>query len=252
MMTKVKTLGELDAMRVSGQMLAAILQLLKAKTEAGCSTKYLADLAAEELRRLGGQPTFLGYQGFPDVLCASINQEVVHGIPSPSKIIKASDIVSLDFGVTYNGMVTDSALSFIVDKAIKPEHQQLVEATERAMYAGIDVLKDHVRTGDIGAAVEMSLGQNNYGVVRDLVGHGVGHHMHEEPNVPNYGHAGSGTVLAAGMTIAIEPMATLGGYQVVGSDDGWTIITKDGSLSAHFEHSVLITQSGAEILTALA
>ncbi|MGH7237418.1 MAG: M24 family metallopeptidase, partial [Candidatus Saccharimonadales bacterium] len=133
MMTQIKTIAEIDAMRQGGQMLASILQLLKSKTAAGCSTKFLADLAADELKRLGGEPTFLGYQGFPDVLCVSINQEVVHGIPRPGKIINNGDIVSLDFGVTYRGMVTDSALSFIVGKPLKAQHQKLAEATEQSM-----------------------------------------------------------------------------------------------------------------------
>jgi methionyl aminopeptidase len=249
MMTQVKTDAEIAAMREGGRMLATILQLLKSKTEAGCSTKYIANFATKELKKLGGQPTFLGYQGFPDVLCASINEEVVHGIPREDKIIEDGDIVSLDFGVTYRGMVTDAALSFIVGSALKPQDEKLVATTEQSMYDGIDVVKNGIRTGDIGAAVEITLSDGGYGVVRDLVGHGVGHHMHEDPNVPNYGSAGTGTALKTGMTIAIEPMATLGDYRVAVAPDGWTIVTADNSRSAHFEHSILITESGAEVLT---
>jgi methionyl aminopeptidase len=237
-------------MRESGRILATILELLKTRAEPGLSTKELANYATEELHKLGGEPTFLNYQGFPDVLCTSINNEVVHGIPSTKKIIRDGDIVSLDFGVTYQGMITDSAISLIAGKA-RAEDRELLSVTERSMYAGIDTLRDGVRTGDIGNAVETVLNEHKYGVVRDLVGHGVGHHLHEDPNIPNYGHKGTGTALHSGATIAIEPMANLGSYKVFIADDGWTILTQDGSRSAHFEHTVLITEEGSEILTTL-
>jgi methionyl aminopeptidase len=157
--------------------------------------------------------------------------------------------VSVDFGVIYNGMITDAALSFTVGKAT-PELQELVKITEESLYAGINVVKNGVKTGDIGHAVEKVLNKHHYGVVRDLVGHGVGHHLHEDPNVPNYGFPGSGVSLSKGMTIAIEPMATLGSKSVFMANDGWTIKTVDGSNSAHFEHTVLISEDHAEILTA--
>lgn len=238
-------------MRESGRMLATVLQLLRRRTEPGVSTKDLADLAAAELKSLGGKPAFLGYQGFPDVLCTSINEEVVHGIPSRQKIIQAGDIVSLDFGVVYRGMITDGALSFVVGKPKNESHAKLVTITEQSMLAGIAAVHDQVRTGDIGAAVQAVLDKHHYGIVRDLVGHGVGHHLHEDPNVPNYGRPNTGPWLSKGMTIAIEPMATLGTDRVYIAEDGWTVLTQDGSWAAHFEHTVLITEDGAEILTAL-
>lgn len=250
MQTKVKTASEIAAMRESGKMLATVLQILKTQLQPGMSTKDLAVIAASELKALGGKPSFLGYQGFPDVICISVNAEVVHGIPKADHIIQAGDIVGLDFGVTYQNMVTDGAISVIAGgKALKPAHQQLLIATERSMLAGIATLHDQVRTGDIGAAVQAVLDKDKYGIVRDLVGHGVGHALHEDPNIPNYGRANTGPWLQAGMTIAIEPMATLGTDRVYVAEDGWTIMTEDGSWSAHFENTVLITQDGAEILT---
>jgi methionyl aminopeptidase len=251
MMTRIKTAKEIHAMRESGRMLATVLQLLKSKVEPGISTKQIADIAAQELQALGGTPTFLGYQGFPDVICISIDNEVVHGIPKPQRIINDGDIVSLDFGVTYRGMITDSALSVIAGKPKQQGHIRIVADTEKAMQIGIAEVHDQVRTGDIGAAIESFLSSKRYGIVRDLVGHGVGHALHEDPNVPNYGRAGSGPYLSAGMTIAIEPMATLGTDRVTIAPDGWTVLTLDNAWAAHFEHTVLITESGAEILTQL-
>jgi len=251
MMTRVKTASELAAMRDSGRMLATVLQLLKTKLEVGQSTKHLSDIAAEELKKLGGEPAFLGYQGFPDIICISVNEEVVHGIPKTDKIIADGDIVSLDFGVIYKSMITDAAISLIAGRPKQRGHIELVKNTETALQTGISAVHDQVRTGDIGAAIENYLKKYRYGIVRDLVGHGVGHEIHEDPNIPNYGRAGSGPWLSAGMTIAIEPMVTLGTDRVYITDDGWTVVTADGSRSAHFEHSILITADGAEILTSL-
>jgi methionyl aminopeptidase len=238
-------------MRDSGRMLATILQFLKPKTVPGISTKRLADLAAEELKKLGGQPAFLGYQGFPDVICISVNEEVVHGIPKANKVIEDGDIVGLDFGVTYKNMITDAAISVIAGKPKTKGDIQLLEDTEMALKAGIGAVHDHVRTGDIGAAVEDSLKHRRYGIVKDLVGHGVGHQVHEDPNVPNYGRPNTGPWLDKGMTIAIEPMVTLGTDRVYIAPDGWTVVTQDGSRAAHFEHTVLITETSAEVLTTL-
>lgn len=240
-------------MRVSGKMLATVLQALSKRVEAGMTTKDVADMAATELKSLGGKPAFLGYQGFPDVLCVSVNDEVVHGIPGP-RVIEPGDLVSMDFGVVYEGMITDGAVSIIVGKPKegKPKeqrHAELLRYTEASMYAGIGALHDRVRTGDIGAAVEAVLNKHKYGIVRDLVGHGVGHELHEDPNIPNYGRANTGPWLEAGMTIAIEPMATLGTDRVFVADDGWTILTQDGSMAAHFEHTILITPDSFEIIT---
>jgi methionyl aminopeptidase len=252
MQTKIKTADEIGAMRESGQMLAHVLEFLIQRVSPGMSTQAVADMAAAELHTLGGRPSFLGYQGFPDVICISLNNEVVHGIPNKERLIKAGDILSLDFGVTYKGMITDGARSMIVGKPTQRRHLELLNRTEASMMAGISAVHDQVRTGDIGNAVETVLKKFHYGIVRDLVGHGVGHELHEDPNIPNYGRANTGPWLAAGMTIAIEPMATLGTDRVHVADDGWTILTADYSWSAHFEHTVLITETGAEILTSLA
>jgi methionyl aminopeptidase len=249
MVTRVKTATEIKAMRESGRMLATVLQVLKGEVQAGQSTKYLADRAAAELKQLGGQPAFLGYQDYPDVICISVNDEVVHGIPKADKIINEGDLVSLDFGVTHQGMITDAAISVIVGKPKQRGHIELLKNTEQALTVGIGTLHDQVRTGDIGAAIENYLKKFRYGIVRDLVGHGVGHHVHEDPNIPNYGRANTGPWLQAGMTIAIEPMVTLGTDRVYMADDGWTVLTADHSWAAHFEHTLLITEDGAEILT---
>jgi methionyl aminopeptidase len=251
MMTKVKTQDEIANMRESGRMLAAVLDVLKSAVEPGMSTKDVANIAKRELEALGGRPAFLGYQGFPDVICISVNDEVVHGIPRADKIIQNGDIVGLDFGVNWKGMITDSAISVIAGTPRSQEHAKLLAYTERAMMEGIAAVHDRVRAGDIGAAVEAVLKKQGYGIVRDLVGHGVGHQLHEDPNIPNYGRPNTGPWLEAGMTIAIEPMATLGSERVTVDRDNWTIRTADGSMSAHFEHSVLILEDGAEILTQL-
>jgi methionyl aminopeptidase len=250
MMTRVKTLQEIGYMRESGRMLATVLNLIKSQVKPGVTTKQLADAAAKELKKLGGKPAFLGYQGYPAVLCVSVNDEVVHGIPRPSRVIKDGDIVSLDFGVDYRGMITDAAISVIAGKGTA-QNKKLVETTQKALFAGVDILKDGARVGDISDAIQQVLDKGNYGIVRDLVGHGVGHALHEDPNIPNYGSKNEGPILKAGMTIAIEPMATLGDYGVTVDKDGWTVRTKDKSWAAHFEHTVLITQDGAEVLTTL-
>lgn len=251
MQTKVKTNSEIKAMRESGRMLATVLKSLRPKVVAGISTKQLADHAGRELKVLGGTPSFLHYQGFPDVICVSVNDEVVHGIPSQHRIIAEGDIVGLDFGVTYKGMITDSAISVIAGKPKTKGHIDLLKRTEKALQIGINAVHDKVRTGDIGSAIESYLKQYPYGIVRDMVGHGVGHEVHEDPNIPNYGRPDSGPWLEKGMTIAIEPMVTLGTDKIYIAPDGWTVKTADGKWSAHFEHTVLITDTGAEILTTL-
>jgi methionyl aminopeptidase len=247
--TRVKTPQEIKAMRTSGQILATVLNILEKRLVVGMSTKDLSVIAVDELKKLGGEAAFLGYQDFPDVICISVNDEVVHGIPRTDKIISDGDIVGLDFGVRYQGMITDAAISVIAGRPKQTGHIRLVEDTQRALQAGIASVHDQVRTGDIGSAVENSLKHRNYGIVRDLVGHGVGHNVHEDPNIPNYGRPHTGPWLSAGMTIAIEPMVTLGTDKVIVAQDGWTILTADGSRAAHFEHTVLITEKGAEILT---
>lgn len=251
MLTKVKTELEIRAMRDSGKMLATVLEHLKQQLQPEMTTKQLADMAAKELQKLGGKPAFLGYQGFPDVLCVSLNDEVVHGIPSVTRIMKEGDIVSLDFGVNYHGLITDGAISVIAGQTSQPELQKLIDETERSLYDGIAAVRGGAHIGDISSAVQSRLDRGHYGIVRDLVGHGVGHQLHEEPNIPNYGYPGMGMMLKPGMTIAIEPMATLGGHQVFMEHDHWTVKTVDGSWAAHFEHTVLVTVTGAEVLTSL-
>lgn len=251
MQTKVKTPSEVKAMRESGRLLATVLATLKQALEPGMTTKDLAEIAKREVRGTGGIPTFLGQYGFPDVICISLNDEIVHGIPSPKRVIKPGDVVSMDFGVTYEGMITDSAVSVVAGNVVNKRVDKLLRDTESALFAGVDVVKDGVRVGDIGNAIQHVLEQGGYGIVRDMVGHGVGHELHEEPNIPNYGNKGTGTKLSAGMTVALEPMATLGDFRVYIDIDGWTVRSNDRSLSAHFEHTVLITEDGSEILTQL-
>lgn len=249
MQTKVKTASEIIAMRESGRMLGTVLNLLVQSAAVGMSTQDLNDIAANELQKLGGKPSFLGYQDFPAVLCVSLNEEVVHGIPNTKRILVEGDIVSMDFGVTYNNMITDAARSVIVGTPKQRRHTELVARTLESLDAGIFAVHNQVRTGDIGASIQTVLDKHHYGIVRDLVGHGVGHYLHEDPNIPNYGRRNTGPWLDAGMTIAIEPMATLGTDHVNVGEDGWTIVTADKSWSAHFEDTVLITEAGCEILT---
>jgi methionyl aminopeptidase len=251
MITKIKTPQEIDAMREGGRQLAVVLDYLKHTITSGMSTKDVSNMAAEKLQELGGKPAFLGYYGFKDIICISLNSEVVHGIPSSTKIIRDGDIVSLDFGVTIEGMITDAAISVVVGTSEQKAKRKLLEVTEHSLLAGIATLQDGVQVGTISNAIETVLKKQHYGIVRDLVGHGVGHDLHEEPNIPNYGRAYTGMKLRDGMTIAIEPMATLGSDQVYTDSDGWTVKTQDNSLAAHFEHTILITQNGHEILTKL-
>jgi methionyl aminopeptidase len=248
MFTRVKTEAEIAAMRESGKMLATVLKQIKHIVEPGMTGLDISAHCKHELKSMGATASFLGYQGYPDVICISVNDEVVHGIPNKTPF-KEGDVLSFDFGVTYHGMITDSAFTMVLGKATKTQ-QRLLKNTERSMYAGIETLKDGVRVGDIAANVQKVLDAANLGIVRELVGHGVGHYIHEDPNIPNYGVSGTGSVLKSGMTIAIEPMATLGSHGVKLDADGWTIRTQDGSLAAHFEHTILITDDGYEILTA--
>lgn len=254
---KPKTPGEVRDIRISGQMLAKVLNLVENKLTSGMTGQDIDRLCVEELKRLGGKPAFIGVpsgskaQAFPSTICISINDAVVHGIPNNIPF-KDGDVVGFDYGVIYGGMITDAARTFIVGgKARNSREQELVEITKQSLDAGINIIKSGTRTGDIGAAVQAVLEKHNLGIVRELVGHGVGHDLHEPPEIPNYGFKGTGTILKEGMTIAVEPMATLGEWRVVIDPDGWTIRTRDGSLSAHFEDTLLITADGVEILTRL-
>jgi methionyl aminopeptidase len=249
MNTRIKTKEEIEAMRIAGRVLASTLRHLSAKVEVGMNTKELAKDADKLIRENpGAEPAFLGYEGFPDVICISINHEVVHGIPKEDRIINNGDIVSLDLGVRYRGMIVDGAVSVIAGDQDK-DKIKFLDITRQSLNEGLKQIKHGCRVGDIGFAIESVLKKAGYGIVRDLVGHGVGHEIHEDPNIPNYGKKGSGPILLEGMTVAIEPMATLGGEYILVEEDGWTVSTRDTSLSCHFEHTILVTKSGYEILT---
>lgn len=250
-MIRAKTEAEINAMREAGKSLAQILQLLASKTEVGVRGSELDQLAEKEIRSRGLDPILKGYRGYPSTLCVSVNEAVVHGIPN-SKPFADGDIVKIDLSLANKGLVVDAALTVVVGGKRDESTKRLVDGTKKALDAGISAIKGQgTKVGDIAAAIQNALNKQRLGVVRDLVGHGVGHGLHEEPEVPNYGAKGAGQALPIGTTIAIEPMATLGGWEVGMLADGWTVVTRDGSLSAHFEHTVLITRDGAEILTAL-
>lgn len=251
-MQKAKTSAELQAMREGGKILATIFTGLREQVQPGVTEKQLDDWVDREIIRLGAQATYKTPEvNFPAAICISTNDKIVHGIPT-DYALELGDIVSFDLVITYKGMKTDSAFTMVVgEPEPKGAKKHLLTATEQSLYAGIDAIKGPVRVGDIGAAIEDVLKKAKLGIIRELVGHGVGHQMHQEPEVPNYGKKGRGPLLTPGDTIAIEPMATLGREKIHQDDDGWTILTADGSLAAHFEHTVLITEDGAEILTKL-
>lgn len=245
-----KTTAELDAMRRSGHILASVLEKIRREARAGMTPKDVSALAAAETEKLGGKPAFKGFEGFPDIICISNNNEVQHSIPSAVPF-KNGDIVNFDYGVIVDGMVTDAGLTICIGSNPDKAGARLLKGTEEALYAGIAAVREGARVGDISAAVEKVLRAHDLGIVRELVGHGVGHELHESPEIPNYGRAGTGMVLRAGMTIAIEPITTLGGHKIFQAHDGWTLLTVDGSRSAQFEHTVLVTPRGYEILTQL-
>lgn len=250
-MQKPKTAAEIQAMRDGGKILATIFEGLKKQVKPGVSELELDAWVDAEIKKHGAIATYKTSEvKFPAAICISTNEQIVHGIPT-SYVLQAGDMVGFDLVITYKNMKTDSAFTMVVGDKPNGVQKHLLNATERSLYAGIDAIKGPVRIGDIGAAVEKVLKAGKLGIIRELVGHGVGHEMHEAPEIPNYGKKGSGGFLSVGDTIAIEPMATLGGERIIQDDDGWTINTRDGSLAAHFEHTVLITKDGAEILTQL-
>lgn len=246
-----KTTDQINAMREGGQILGDILGRLKSYVEVGMTGIEVNHWVESEIRRLGATPTYREpTPDFPGVICISVNEAIVHGVPNKNPFEKG-DVVGFDLVITYKNMKTDSAFTMVVGKEPEGAIKHLLQTTEKSLYAGIDAIKGPgTRTGDIGAAIEKVLLAARLGIVRDLVGHGVGLEMHMPPDIPNYGNKGEGKLLAVGDTIAIEPMATLGKEATqVDSLDKWTISTIDGSLAAHFEHTVLITDTGAEILT---
>ncbi|HMI09827.1 MAG TPA: type I methionyl aminopeptidase [Candidatus Saccharimonadales bacterium] len=246
-----KSNEQIQAMREGGKILATIYADLKAHVSAGMSGLEIDAWVAERIKKHGAIATYKTSEvNFPGVICISINDEIVHGVPS-DYVLEKGDIVSFDLVITYKDMKTDAAFTMVVDETPTGVKKHLLNATERSLYAAVDAIKGPVHTGDISAAVEKVLKDGKLGIIRDLVGHGVGFEMHMPPEIPNYGQKGKGVLLRPGDTIAIEPMATLGKERIKTDADGWTIRTADGSLSAHFEHTVLITQAGAEILTIL-
>ena len=243
----IKSPQELDSMRRAGAIVGAVIDLLKAAVAPGMTTLDLDKIAYKEITTQGAKPTFMGYQGFPASICTSVNEEIVHGIPG-DRVLLEGDIVKVDVGATIEGFIGDAAVSLAVGE-VTPEATELMEHTRISLEVGIKAAQPGGRVGDIGAAVQAYGESRGYGVVREFVGHGVGRFLHEDPQVPNYGQAGMGPLLRVGMCIAIEPMFNLGDWHTKILDDQWTVITADGKLSAHFEHSIAITEDGPEILT---
>jgi methionyl aminopeptidase len=245
----LKSSQEIEKMRRAGRVVREVLELVRGHVKPGATTLDLERVAEARINELGAKPAFKGYHGFPCVLCTSINQEVVHGIPSKRRVLKEGDIVSVDCGAIVDGYYGDAAITVPVGENIAPDTARLLAATEKSLYAGIAAVKPGATLGDIGAAVQGVVEAEGFSVVRDFVGHGIGSHMHEDPQVPNFGEAGSGMRLKAGMVIAIEPMVNAGKPDVRVLRDGWTAVTNDGSMSAHFEHTVAVTDTGAKVLT---
>ena len=243
----VKSPRELDSMRKAGEIVGKTIELLKASVEPGMTTRDLDRIAFKEITRHGATPTFKGYRGFPATICASVNQEIVHGIPG-KRVLKEGDLIKVDVGATIEGFIGDAAVTMPVGEV--PEALvALMDDTRLGLEAGIRAAVPGARVGDIGAAVQAYGESRGYGVVREFVGHGVGRFLHEDPQIPNYGVAGRGALLRPGMCIAIEPMFNMGDWRTRILDDQWTVVTADGKLSSHFEHSIAITDQGPEILT---
>lgn len=244
-----KSPSELDKMRASGRIVRQVLDTVRAMVKPGVSTMDLERAAEKKIKELGAKPAFKGYYDYPCVLCTSVNQEIVHGIPSPKRVLKEGDIVSIDCGVVLDGYYGDAAITVPVGEKLAPEVQKLLEVTEASLYRGIAAAQIGNTVGDVGAAVQELVEANGFSVVREFVGHGIGTRLHEDPQVPNYGTRGHGARLREGMVIAIEPMVNAGtpGARVL--DDKWTAVTEDGSFSAHFEHCVAVTENGPLILT---
>ena len=247
-MIVLKSKDEIETMRAAGRILFAVLEELPTHVRPGISTFELDRIAEEFIRAKGGIPSFKGLYGFPATLCTSINEEIVHGIPSRKRVLSDGNVFTADVGVQLDGLHADSARTYPVGE-ISPEAKRLLKVTEESLYAGIKEARAGNHVGDIGHAVQNVAEGAGFGVVRELVGHGIGRTFHEEPQVPNYGRPKRGPVLKVGMTIAIEPMITAGDPATRTLEDKWTVVTLDGSLSAHFEHTVAITENGAEILT---
>lgn len=243
----IKSEREVATMRKAGRVVAIVLEILSGVIGPGMKTKELDVIAGRELNKLGAKPSFKGYHGFPANLCVSVNDEIVHGIPG-ERVLKKGDIVSLDFGSIYDGFQGDAAVTVGVGE-VKPEAKRLMDTTEDALEAGIAKAYAGARLGDVSAAVQRCAESAGYSVIREYTGHGIGRQMHEEPQIPNFGQPGTGPVLKKGMVLALEPMVSMGSWRTRLGSDHWTVSTADGSLSAHFEHTIAITDAEAEVLT---
>lgn len=243
----IKNSYEIDQMRKAGAIVRDVLNLLTEKAVPGVTTKKLDQIAYKYIKSCNASPSFLGYGGFPGSICASIDEEVVHGIPS-GRILEEGMLLKIDVGAIINGYHGDAARSIAIGE-VSNEKKQLAKVCEESFFVGVSILKDNVRLGDLGEAIQTYVEQNSFSVVRELVGHGVGKDLHEKPNVPNFGFKGRGMRLSKGMTIAIEPMINVGTHKVKTLSDNWTIVTLDGKPSAHYENTVLINEDGVEILT---
>jgi len=245
----LKSPQEIETMRRSNRIVAEILEEIKSVAKPGVTTRELNERAEELLAQRKARSAFKGYNGYPAVLCTSVNEEVVHGIPS-DRVLREGDILSLDFGAIYEDYYGDAAITLAIGR-ISAEAERLMRVTEEALYLAIDRARPENRLQDISAAIQGHVESHGFSVVRDFVGHGIGQHLHEKPQVPNFGEAGRGVRLKPGMTLAIEPMINAGGHEVMVLQDGWTAVTRDRSLSAHFEHSVAVTENGPDILSKL-
>ena len=248
-MNLIKTQEEIKIMKEGGKILARIMKELEEKVKPGITTEYLNRVAEDLVFKYGGKPSFKGYEGFPAALCTSINEELVHTVPS-EKQLKQRDIISLDLGIFYKGLHTDMAITLPVGE-ISPEAARLIRVTKKALKRGIRKVRSEITLGDIGNTIQRYVEGQGYGVVRDLCGHGIGKKVHEDPQILNYGKRKTGLKIKEGMVLCLEPMVTIGDYKLKKSKDGHGYITKDDSLSAHFEHTMAVTKNGCQVLTEL-
>ena len=244
----IKSGEEIELMRAAGRELARIRGEVTSLAHPGISTHELDTVARQLIESVGAKPAFLGYHGYPATICASINEEVVHGIPSRKRILRDGDLLSIDLGLILHGFFSDTAITVPVGE-VAPEDRRLIDATQGALAVGIQAMRPGQRIGDVASAIERYVQSQGFAVVREYTGHGIGRRMHEEPKVPNFGEAGKGMRLKTGMVIALEPMVNAGGWKTEVMPDGWTVVTADRKRSAHFEHTVALTENGAEILT---
>lgn len=245
----LKSEQEIELMRRAGQIVATVLEKLKSEVRPGITTQDLDNIALKEVTRLGGIPSFKGYRGYPANICVSINEEIVHGIPD-QRVLKVGDVVSIDFGAIYKGFQGDAALTVGVGK-LDAKADKLLTTTEGALKAGIDASRTGARLGDVSHAIQEYVESRGFAVIREYTGHGIGRDMHEDPQIPNFGNIGQGPVLKTGMTFALEPMVTTGDWRTKVAGNHWTVSTLDGSLAAHYEHTIAITNGAARVLTVL-